>query len=380
MEPQRYRILLVEDDPDDVWVMRSLLADSADMATELVHAERLSAAFRLCRERHFDVVLLDLTLPDFSGLETFTQAYEHIPGVPIVILTGLADQAAAIKAVQAGAEDFLVKGRVDDSLLLKSIRYAVERNRRRQAEQALVATRHEFELARTMQQRLFPAAPPWLKNYSFAGATFSAEATGGDYFDYFPLRNGAWAIVVADVSEHGIGPSFLMAETRAYLRALAHHSDSPGKILTQANKFLCEDTKGLQFVTLFFAKLEPDKNLFTYASAGHPAYLIQATGSTQLLDSTSMPLGFEPSLEVPETPPLALQRGDVVLIATDGVWETISPDGQLFGTPRMLEVLRKYRLSVPDAILARLHEAVCDFAKPRAPQDDVTVVVVQANL
>ena len=119
------RILLVEDDADDVWVMRNLLGDRWDGPFELVHVELLSAGIARCDEQPFDVVLLDLSLPDSHGLETFMTMHARIGDVPIVVLSGYADEATAVKAVQAGAQDYLVKGQVDDKIGRASCRERV---------------------------------------------------------------------------------------------------------------------------------------------------------------------------------------------------------------------------------------------------------------
>ena len=102
MVQKRIRILLVEDDPDDVWVMRNLLGDRWDEPFDMVQVELLSAAIERCAEDPFDVILLDLSLPDSRGLATFFAMHAHAGDVPIVVLSGFTDEASAIKAVQAG--------------------------------------------------------------------------------------------------------------------------------------------------------------------------------------------------------------------------------------------------------------------------------------
>ena len=123
---QSIQILLVEDDPDDVWVMRNLLGDRWDGPFKLTHVELLSAGLERIGEFTFDIILLDLSLPDSQGLETFYTMHERAADVPIVVLSGYNDESIAVRAVQAGAQDYLVKGQVDDNLLVRSIRYAIE--------------------------------------------------------------------------------------------------------------------------------------------------------------------------------------------------------------------------------------------------------------
>ncbi len=121
--------LLVEDNPGDARLFLELVRDTGANYLKLEHVDRLDRALARLSADHFDVVLLDLSLPDERGLTTVVRTHAHAPKVPIVILTGLDDEALAVKAVRAGAQDYLVKGRVDGDLLVRSIRYATERGR-----------------------------------------------------------------------------------------------------------------------------------------------------------------------------------------------------------------------------------------------------------
>ena len=123
------RVLLIEDCYDSVELLRDQLMDAYSHGFEFEHADRLSKGLKILDRGETDVVLLDITLPDSQGLETFTKVYTHFPDVPILVMTNLDDETFAVKAVQEGAQDYLVKGRVDSSLLVRSIRYAIERHR-----------------------------------------------------------------------------------------------------------------------------------------------------------------------------------------------------------------------------------------------------------
>jgi two-component system, cell cycle sensor histidine kinase and response regulator CckA len=123
------RVLLVEDNPGDARLFSELVRDAGGGQWTLVQADRLSAALERMKREPFDVLLLDLSLPDADGLETVIRARAEAPKIPIVVLTGHDDQALAVRAVRAGAQDYLVKGRLDGELLIRSIRYASERGR-----------------------------------------------------------------------------------------------------------------------------------------------------------------------------------------------------------------------------------------------------------
>lgn len=126
------KVLLIEDNPGDARLIRENLREARAARFELTLAERLREGLRLVKERAFDVLLLDLNLPDSSGFDTFTLALAQAPGVPIVVLTGLGDETLALRAVSEGAQDYLVKGSMDGASLGRSLRYAVERHRLRQ--------------------------------------------------------------------------------------------------------------------------------------------------------------------------------------------------------------------------------------------------------
>jgi serine phosphatase RsbU (regulator of sigma subunit) len=300
--------------------------------------------------------------------------------VPTVLLSGLDDETLAIKAVQRGAEDYLVKGHMDANGLVRAIRYAIERTRRRHAEQALRATEVKLRMARQIQQKLFPAAAPFLAGYDIAGGSFCAEATGGDYFDYIPMCGGGLGIVVADVSGHGFGPALLMASTRAYLRALAQTHSSVADILTLANQFLSEEMPEDCFVTLLLARLDPPAGL-VYSSAGHTTgYILDAAGSVKtLLESTGFPLGIDPEGEFLNSPVLRLEPGELVLIFTDGIVEARAATDEHFGLARALDVVLHHRDRPACEIITELYLAVRDFCRDKSPLDDVTAVVIKVG-
>ena len=131
MTDDQVKILLIEDNQADARLIRVLLSRSRDIFFEVEHAPNLAAGLARLSRGDIDMVLLDLMLPDSRDLETFDQVYAHDPDVPVVVLSGLSDVSLGIKAVQEGAQDYLVKGEVDGPSLERSIRYSIERQRMR---------------------------------------------------------------------------------------------------------------------------------------------------------------------------------------------------------------------------------------------------------
>ncbi len=150
-------VLLIEDNPGDRRLLQELLRDVASVQIQLDYANSLSQGLYHLAENHFDVVLLDLFLPDSQGFETFTQFHQQARGVPVVVTTGLNDETLALKAVQEGAQDYLVKGQITGELLVRSIRYAIERSRAEQQireQAALLDIATDAILVRDLENRI----------------------------------------------------------------------------------------------------------------------------------------------------------------------------------------------------------------------------------
>ena len=372
------RVLLVEDDPDDALLLREAVADARLARIAWTESDTLEGAVQKLREQSFEVALVDLSLPDSRGLETFLRLRAAAPNVPVVILTGLDDERVGLEAVQRGAQDYLVKGSLDGSMVTRAIRFAIERVRREKAERDLCAREAEVAAAREIQQRLFPATPPIIPGFDLAGASFPADETGGDYYDFIQMPQGQLALVVGDVSGHGLAAALLMSETRAYLRALTLWRTEVGDILALANRALNSDTGDEAFVTLVLARLDLASRTLVYASAGHPpGYVLNSEGDVKNeLCSTGLPLGVDETTTFAAGGPIALQSGDLVLLLTDGVLEAAGADKALFGAKRALEVVRQNRARPARQIIEALYIAIREF-QPMTRDDDVTAVVVK---
>jgi len=373
------KVFLIEDSRGDARLIQEYLAEVEGLRFEVEGAERLAQGMARLSSGGIDVVLLDLSLPDSRGLDTFIKLHAAVPHVPIIVLTGFDDEVLAVRAVQEGAEDYLVKGHVNSNLLARSLRYAIERNRRRHAERALRATEEKIGVAREIQQKLFPAEAPALPGFDMAGVSIPAEATGGDYFDYLRFPDGSLGMVIGDVTGHGFGPALLMAATRAYLRALAQTYTDVGRILTLANRVLAEDVGDDLFVTILLGRLDPVGRSFQYASAGHPTgYLLDGVGRTRaLLKSMAVPLGVVPDLTYNTSEAMRLEAGDLVLFLTDGIAEARMPDQTPFGVDRILDYVRLCRTDNARCIVTGLYEAVRAFSQNTPQRDDITAVVLK---
>jgi PAS domain S-box-containing protein len=239
----------------------------------------------------------------------------------------------------------------------------------------------ELQLASMVQRRLFPAEPPKLPGYDLAGAVFSAEATCGDYFDFVPMSNGGLVLVAADVSGHGFGPALVMAQTRAYLRSLAQANDDLVSIMGAVNRFLVADLEENYFVTMLLVNLEPETGRITYVNSGHPSgFVVDTSGNVSAeLASRCLPLGLFLNRWECTTRALVVGAGELVVLVTDGVLESESPDGTEFGAERLIDVVSRHRLSPAHEVVERVYRAVRDFCQDQVQKDDVTIVICKRD-
>jgi PAS domain S-box-containing protein len=235
--------------------------------------------------------------------------------------------------------------------------------------------------AQEIQRRLLPSGPPRLPGFDMAAATSPAGYAAGDLYDYLRLSHGRVGLVVGDVCGHGIGPALFMAAVHSRLRALAECHVEIEDILARANAHLVEESEPGMFVTVFLGCLDPQARTLSYASAGHPTgYVLDASGNVKAeLKSTAPPVAIDAESLFPVVGPTHLQLGDLVLLLTDGVLETVAPTGDFFGIERTLQVVRSHRTRTAQEILGALHRAVSEFAHPDRLHDDVTAMIIKVT-
>lgn len=247
------------------------------------------------------------------------------------------------------------------------------------AETALRATEVELRVARDVQRDLLPRVPPIVPGYDIAGISYPTVAVGGDYFDYLAMPGGKLGIVVADVSGHDIGASIFMAQTRAYLRGLAHSQDHLDTLCADLNRCLVNDSQDRRFVTLFLVRLDPKRGVFDYATAGHTGHFISSAGEVRVLEAEGIPLAVLEDATWRAGPELPLSPGDLILAMTDGIIEAENPAGAQFGPVRAIEVVQAHRQRAAREIVEALHQAVRDHCGSAPLSDDLTIVVVKRN-
>jgi len=244
--------------------------------------------------------------------------------------------------------------------------------------------RRSLGIAKEVQQHLLPAAAPKIQGLDVAGKSIYCEETGGDYFDYLPLdknEQGKIRIVVGDVSDHGIASALLMTTARAFLRQRASKTGNLNQILADVNRQLSRDVEDSgRFMTLFFCEIDSPNRIIRWVNAGHdPAFTFDPdSGNFAELAGHSLPLGVSEKAAYQEFQHKILP-GQILLIGTDGIWESQNAQGQMFGKERFRQVISTHARKTAIEILQAVIDELNRFSHPLGKEDDVTLVVIKVN-
>jgi serine phosphatase RsbU (regulator of sigma subunit) len=257
------------------------------------------------------------------------------------------------------------------ALRIRNIALAEESARRRELEK-------ELALARQIQIALLPDSLPEIPGYSVFAANDASRAVSGDLYVVQPRDEGnERVLVVADVSGKGMAASLLAASLDAFLMGPIEVGHPTDVICSKVSRRLFVRTPPERYATAFIAALDPTRGRLTYTNAGHNAgLLVRADGTAQRLEANGLPLGLFPVLEY-ERAELALERGDLVVLYTDGITEAVSPAGEEYGLDRLEAVVRAQAREPLVAIAVAIEAALEAFTDGQPPSDDRTVVMLR---
>ncbi len=238
-------------------------------------------------------------------------------------------------------------------------------------------------MAKEIQQQLLPSSAPGCQNFDLAGYSLYCDETGGDYFDFIPLKNsdqGHLGLAVGDVSGHGIGAALVMATARGVLHSLVdRHGSDLETVFRELNDQLSRSTSDSYFMTLFYGVLNPAERSLQWISAGHaPIFYYSADGKVEELFSTGIPLGIIEDTCHEMAPLTKFLPGEILLVGTDGVWETENLAGEMFGNLRVRELLIRHAQEDATSIAEHFFAALEIFREGKTRNDDITLMVIKA--
>lgn len=246
--------------------------------------------------------------------------------------------------------------------------------------------RHRFQLinslkmAEEVQQNLLPDHSPSITNFDISGISIYCDETGGDYYDYFSLPEGKFGVVVADACGHDIGAALLMTSVRAFLTSSIPHYSGPARLLGDINSHISRDcAKSGRFITMFFLEIDSRRKELKWVRAGHePALLFNAeSGTFSQLAGSGLVLGVDGAFVFEENSHPPLQKGDIILVGTDGINETRNRQEQTFGHDRLQKVISDNAQQSALAIQQAIVREVKAFREAQAQEDDITLVTLK---
>ena len=330
------RVLLVEADEVDAERVADLFAGS-DLAVDLIRARSADeGSALLLRDSSLTCALVDLDLPDSSGLETLDRLGIEQTRVPIVVLTRSTDEIEGVAAVSAGATDFLLEDQVDSFSLARAVRFAMERRRAEESQRRL----HEAQLRRAEYERLERGLVPrpvlrddCLRCDIVYRAGGDLAMLGGDFIDLVERSDGSVRAVVGDVAGHGANEAAVGVSLRQVWRSLVLAEIEDAKILPLLERVLELEHEEALFVTVADVTVSPDRGAVCYRLAGHwPPLLHDDDAGWRSLenDHRGMPLGVTGGVRSTwDDHDAPLRPGSTILLFTDGLVDAQSPAGRL---------------------------------------------------
>ena len=257
---------------------------------------------------------------------------------------------------------------------------ALENVHVKQQQLAAELVNKELEVATEIQARFFPQQTPNLKGYEVAGCSIPAKDVGGDYYDFIPNPEPCQhGFVVADVTGKGVPASLLMATMRATLRAnIQNNPNDIVQALRQVNGDIYRDSPVDKFITSIYCNLDYESHELSYVNSGHnPPYIVRANDNRiEELDQGGVMLGIMEEIDLPKAT-LSIDKGDILMLFSDGVTEATNPSGELFSEERFEQWLLDHNQLSAEEMKDALLKTLRDYADGSPQSDDITFIIVK---
>jgi sigma-B regulation protein RsbU (phosphoserine phosphatase) len=243
--------------------------------------------------------------------------------------------------------------------------------------------RQSLYLAKEVQQTLLPRKSPEVEGLDIAATIVYCDETGGDYYDFLDSSEthpGGFTVVIGDVSGHGIPSALMMATGRAFLRQRSSLPGDLADIVSDVNRQMSRDfEESSSFMTLFYLTIDASNMCLYWVRAGHdPAIFYDpATDTFEELRGAGIALGVDVEGRYEQFQKTGLKKGQVIVLGSDGLWEARNPKGEMFGKEPIHQIIRQNPKAIAREILTSSFNAFNVFLRDRAPEDDVTLVVIK---
>ena len=235
---------------------------------------------------------------------------------------------------------------------------------------------NELEMSQVIQRGLLPTEIPFVAGMNVAAFSRPAQIVGGDYFDFLDFKDGTHGFVMADVSGHGVSAGMLVSSLQTAFHTLVPEADSPLSVLERINRLYIHNIHVTTFVTIFLGKYDPQTRIMNYANAGHnSAYVYRMETNEEVwLRPTGPAIGLSERFFI-NCKDIQLERGDILLLYTDGITEAADSQGTLWGEDRLAEIIRQNAEASSEQLIQMIMSALKEHTNGSPLADDVTLVI-----
>ncbi len=379
-EPARTRVLVVDDHPMNAELLGRNLRR---IGYEVLCADSGREALRVVVEESPDIVLMDVMMPDLSGLDVLRRLRDGFDtaDLPVILVSGLGETQDIVEGLKLGANDYVTKpinfpvlqARLASQSALKRARDALKHTATRLSDE-LTRQADELRVAGHVQRSILPQKPPNATGLATAWCYEPATEVGGDLYDVIPLAGGRTLLFLADAMGHGVQAALVAATVKATLAA--HLSKTEDLVA------LMEDLDGAvarlfedRFVTAAACVVDPSSRRLSYVLAGHPPILVRGRDGVQPLTRGGLPLGTCAGLGFPRGE-VTLDPGSQILLYSDGLTEAAGPDGRQLGVDRLQHQFASIAGCEDDAesLVRQIRTNLDAFRNPGPLADDLTIL------
>ena len=384
-------VLIVDDHQDKRHLLSCILQKNKFSVLE---AENGRIALSMLEEHQPDVVLLDVLMPELDGFEVCRRMKRNprIAEIPVLFVTVLDHDQNRVEGLELGGEDFIhwpinaselvarINARIRSHRPLHQLRTVLQEQHRllEEERQREAAREYELEQARLVQQRFITRVFPEEPGLKFASCYRPSRQVGGDLFDVVRLNAFAVAILMADVSGHGVPAALLTSVVKVLFRTGIEQWVRPTTLLRWLNRQLRAYLATGEFLTVFLGVWNSQTRVFSYAGAGHPpALIIPADGEgIERLHVSPGVVGTMPDQEVPRAT-IKLRLGDRLICYTDGITEAMNGQQELFGEDRLADICAHSRRIAIDVVVQKVFEQVDQFLQGEPQRDDQALLAME---
>jgi sigma-B regulation protein RsbU (phosphoserine phosphatase) len=380
------------DDPLELATLKMMQEDSSGTILGAGHPPEEVSGFHKLQEADWTVVMVAPGRKILAPIARF-RSYYFVTGTIFVLfilflirlVTGRT--VSSIKEVSSAAES-IAQGDYSSSLQVKTKdevgQLTHNFNTMVSQLQERMKLKEEMGLAMEVQQSLLPQKAPEIEGFDLAGKSIYCDETGGDYYDFIEFseqNEGLIGVAVGDVAGHGIAPALLMTTVRAFLRSRAFLQPKDlSHVMNDVNRLLCMDTsESGNFMTLFLLLLDSRNGEVRWVRAGHEPAIVYdpSTDTFAELRGDGIALGVDETWSFQENRQEVWSDSQIVLIGTDGIWESENPQGEGFGKKGLREIIRKHKHQSSQEIIHAIAEALANHRQTAPQQDDITMVVIK---